>query len=218
MPTPPPRSNGKEGRSVFPVQIIASLQEMDEFEKEKMKKSRPVVESRLSRLHKWLDDYVPKTIKKAVTNFFLGMKNSMMSLYDGVKKILKDIVEKETEEEQQQEEDNDLTPHEHERALKGAYRSFVIPGLPKTDIDSYFDQTKPHIKTLIENQLKEMGSTKIIMTLWVIWKKPIKLLIKLPEHAKNAQELDDGTADDIYFEKIEMPFNSLMTEFFDAND
>ena len=71
MPTPPPRSNGKEGRNVFPpVQIIASLQEMDEFEKEKMKKSRPVVESRLSRLHKWLDDYVPKTIKKAVTNFF----------------------------------------------------------------------------------------------------------------------------------------------------
>ena len=63
-----------------------------------------------------------------------------------------------------------------------------------------------------------MGSTKIIMTLWVIWKKSIKLLIKLPEYAKNAQELDDGTADDIYFEKIEMPFNSLMTEFFDAND
>ena len=43
---------------------------------------------------------------------------------------LKDIVEKEAEEEeQQQEEDIDLTPHEHERALKGAYRSFVIPGV-----------------------------------------------------------------------------------------
>ena len=62
---------------------------------------------------------------------------------------LKDIVEKEAEEEQQQEEDNDLTPHEHERALKGAYRSFVIPGVPKTDIDSYFDQTKSYIETLI---------------------------------------------------------------------
>ena len=92
---------------------------------------------------------------------------------------LKDIVEKEAEEEQQQkEEDINLTPHEHERALKGAYRSFVMPGLPKTDIDSYFDQAKPYIKTLIEKQLKEMGSVKIIMTLLVIWKKPIKLLIK----------------------------------------
>ena len=51
---------------------------------------------------------------------------------------LKDIVEKEAEEEQQQkEEDINLTPHEHERALKGAYRSFAMPGLPKTDIDNY---------------------------------------------------------------------------------
>ena len=64
-----------------------------------------------------------------------------------------------------EEEDTDLTPHENEREFKGAFKSFVIPGAPKTDIDSYFDQTKPHIKTLIKNQLKEMGSAKIIMTL-----------------------------------------------------
>ena len=71
---------------------------------------------------------------------------------------------------------------------------------------------------LIENQLKEMGSVKIIMTLWVIWKKPIKLLIKDPEDAKNAQGPDDSANDNIYYEKIEMPFNSVMTEFFDASD
>ena len=53
---------------------------------------------------------------------------------------LQDIVEKEAEEGQQQEEeiDVDLTLNEHERALKRAYRSFVIPGTPKTDTDSYF--------------------------------------------------------------------------------
>ena len=96
-------------------------------------------------------------------------------------------MEGEAEKENQEEEDIDLTPHEHERALKGAYRSFVITGAPKTDIDTYFDKTKPHIKTLIKNQLKEMGSTKIIMTLWVRWKKPIMSLIELcPEDAKNA--------------------------------
>ena len=94
-----------------------------------------------------------------------------------------------------------------------------MPVAFKTNIDSYFDQAKPHIKTLIKNQLKKMGSAKIIMTLWVIWKKPIKLLIKLdPEDAKNAQGLDDGTVGDIYYKKIEMPFSSLMTEFFDASD
>ena len=127
---------------------------------------------------------------------------------------MKGIVEKEVGEEQHQEEDIDSTPHEHDRALKGAYRSFVIPGLPKTDTDSYFDQTKPHIKTLIENQLKKIGPVKINMTLWVIWKKPIKLLIKLPEDAKSTQDLYDATVDDIYYEKIEMPFNDVS----DIND
>ena len=127
---------------------------------------------------------------------------------------MKGIVEKEVGEEQHQEEDIDSTPHEHERALKGAYRSFVIPGLPKTDTDSYFDQTKPHIKTFIENQLTKIGPVKINMTLWVIWKKPIKLLIKLPEDAKSTQDLYDATADDIYYEKIEMPFNDAS----DIND
>ena len=101
---------------------------------------------------------------------------------------LKDIEEKEAEEEQKEEEeqgeDVDLTPHDHERAFKGAYKSFVVPGAPKTDTDSYFDETKPHIKTLIKNQLKEMGSAKIIMTLWVRWKKRIMPLIELdPEDA-----------------------------------
>ena len=57
---------------------------------------------------------------------------------------MKDIVEKEAEEEQQQEEEVvDLKPHEQERALKSAYRSFVIPGIPKRDTDSYFNQPKP---------------------------------------------------------------------------
>ena len=87
------------------------------------------------------------------------LHNRMVENMGYGQKTLEDIVEKEAGEEQQQEEeaeeDIDLTPHEHERALKGAYKCFVIPGLPKTDIDSYFDQTKPPIKTLIENQLKK---------------------------------------------------------------
>ena len=58
--------------------------------------------------------------------------NRMMENMWNGRERLKNIVEKEAEEEQQQEEDIDLTPHEHERALKAAYRSFVIPGAPKT--------------------------------------------------------------------------------------
>ena len=127
---------------------------------------------------------------------------------------LKDIVEEEAEEEGKEEEENvNLKQHEHERALNGAYRSFGIAGAPKTDIDSYFDQTKPHTKTLIKTRLKEMGSAKIIMTLWVRWKKPIMPLFELdPEDAKNAPDLDDAITGDNYI-RIEMPFNSLMTQF-----
>ena len=60
MPSPPQRSKGKERKPVLLVKTIPSSQEIDEVEKEEMKKSRPVVETRLSKLHKWLDNYVPK--------------------------------------------------------------------------------------------------------------------------------------------------------------
>ena len=52
MPTPPPRGKGKERRRALPVKIIPSPQEMDEFEKEEMKNTRLVVDSRLNQLKK----------------------------------------------------------------------------------------------------------------------------------------------------------------------
>ena len=80
-------------------------------------------------------------LKSVVDKAFLGLKNSILRLYDGAKKTLKGDVEAEAEKEnQEEEEDVDLMLHENEIALKGAYRSFVIPGIPKTD--SYFGQTK----------------------------------------------------------------------------
>ena len=89
---------------------------MDEFEKEEMKKSMPVVKNKLSELYDQLIDHMPKPIKKAVDKIFLGMKNSIMSWYDGAKKTLKGYVEgeaeKENQEEEEEEEDVDLTPHE----------------------------------------------------------------------------------------------------------
>ena len=72
----------------------------------------------------------------------------------------------------------------------------MIPGAPKTDIDSYFDQTKPHIKTLIKNQPKEMGSAKIIVTLWVKWKKLIEPFIELDlEDLEDVQDTEGNAGD-----------------------
>ena len=56
------------------------------------------------------------------------------------------------------------------------------------------------------------------MTLWVRWKKLIIPLIQLDlQDAKNAQGLDDGITGDNYI-RVEMPFNSLMTEVFEGSD
>ena len=93
----------------------------------------------------------------------------------------------------------------------------MVPGTPNIGIDSYFDRTKPHIKTLIENQLKEMESAKIIMTLQVIWKKPVKLAIMLdPEDLEGVPDIE-GSTDDNYT-RVEISFNSPMTEFFEGSD
>ena len=78
--------------------------------------------------------------------------------------IFKDIVEKETrqEEEEDTEDKFDLTATENEKALKEVHKIFLMSRLQR---DIYVDQIKPHIKTLIEDQLKKMQSTRVIMTL-----------------------------------------------------
>ena len=69
----------------------------------------------------------------------------------------------------------------------------------------------------MEDQLKEMGSTNIIMTLWVRWKKPVKLAITLdPDDVEGVQDIGGNTGDN--YTKVEMPFNSLMTDFFEGSD
>ena len=121
MSTPPPRASGKEKKCALSVKIISSPQEMDEFEKEEMKKSRPLVKNRLNECYDWLVDYVPKPIKNIVSKAFSRAKNSILGLYDGAKKRLNGDVEAEAEKENlEEEEDVDLAPHEHERTLKGA--------------------------------------------------------------------------------------------------
>ena len=76
--------------------------------------------------------------RDVIAERLLGIRGTASLLYNRMmenmgygQETLKYIVEKEAEEEQQQKEDIDLTPHEHERALKGAYRSFVIPDVLK---------------------------------------------------------------------------------------
>ena len=93
----------------------------------------------------------------------------------------------------------------------------MMLGILKADIDGYFDQIKLLIKALIEDQLKEMQSTKEIITLWVRWKKPVKSFIWLEtQDLESAQDIDDKTSNK--YIKIEMPFNSLITQSTEGSD
>ena len=56
----------------------------------------------------------------------------------------------------------------------------------------------PVLAVLTENQLKKVQSTKVIMTLWVRWKKPVKSTITLdPKDEEDAKDVE-GKTDDSY--------------------
>ena len=191
---------------------MQSLWEMHEFEKEGITKSRPVVKKKLNKWYDWLVDYVPKPIKNAVSNTFSRLKNCILRLYVDAKKTLKGDM-RDAAEKDNQEEDIDLTLHEIERAFKGAFENCVIPGTLKTDIVSYFDRTKPHIKALIGKQPEEMESAKVIMTLWARKKKAIESVIKLDPK-------DAETSSNIYTKRISAIQHKQGTQLFygDCND
>ena len=77
---------------------------------EEMNKSRPVVKNKINEWHDWLVDYLPKPIKNAAGKAFLRGKNSILGLYDCVKKTLKGDVGNQ----KQAEYNTDLTTHENE--------------------------------------------------------------------------------------------------------
>ena len=49
------------------------------------------------------------------------------------------------------------------------------------------------------------------MTLWVRWKKPVKLAIMLDTEDEGAQDIKGNTS--YNYTRVEIPFNSLMTVF-----
>ena len=120
-----------------------SPQEMDEFEKEKMKKSRPVVKSKLSKLHKWLDDHIPKPIKNAASKEFLELKNSILRLCDGVQKTLARLTE-------------DNTAHENEEGngyirTDMPFNSMETEFFEGSDINGLIQRMLAYIKAQTEN-------------------------------------------------------------------
>ena len=62
--------------------VSPSSHEMNEFEKEEMKKSRSLVKNKLNEWYDCLVDHVPKPIKNTASKNFLGLKNGIIRFYD----------------------------------------------------------------------------------------------------------------------------------------
>ena len=75
--------------------------------------------------------------------------------------------------------------------VEGTYNGYhFFKDLIKNNIGCHFDQVKRHIK-----EIEELQSGKLIITLWIRWKKPVKLVITLDsEDVECAQDIENTTA------------------------
>ena len=71
------------------------------------------------------------------------------------------------------------------------------------------------MKTLIEQQIKDLGSVKVPITIWEKWKKTEEMVTQLnPEEFEQAEDIH-GEGHVIIVEKV---FNSKMMEIFQGSD
>ena len=115
---------------------------------EEIKKSKPVVKNKLNKWHDWLVDYVPKQIENVAGKAFLRAENSILGLYDSVKKKLKGN--------QKHTEDNtDLTTHENDGddyiRVEMPFNSLMTEFFQGSDKNDLIQRMLAHIKTQVDN-------------------------------------------------------------------
>ena len=102
-------------------------------------------------------DYAPEPIKNAASKVLLRAKNSILELYDCVKKTLK----------RQTEDNTDLTDHINETVpndnytrVEMSFNSLMTEFFEDSDINDLIQSMLAHIKTQVENpQMPESGFT-----------------------------------------------------------
>ena len=71
------------------------------------------------------------------------------------------------------------------------------------------------MRSLIEQQIKEMGSAKVQLCMWVKWKKSEEMVIQLtPEEFEEAEDIPG----EVYEIIVEKAFNSKMMEIFQGSN
>ena len=93
-------------------------------------------------------------------------------------------------------------PIESEQAFGRAYRSYRINGRPRMDVDTFFEWIRQNLINLLNRELTDLGSERVQTTAWIRFK----------------QALEDDFGNVIGFDRVELPFNSRMTEIFQGSD
>ena len=136
-----------------------SPQEMDIFEQQEMRKSRPQVKIKLNKWYDWLINHVPKPIKDGASKAFKTFKDKVMGLYNRVTGS--------TGNETRIKVPKPLKPIELEQAFGGAYGSYRINGKPKIDVDTFINRIGKRLIGLNERELKTRTSARIQTTAWI---------------------------------------------------
>ena len=136
-----------------------SPEEIDIFEQQEIRKSRPQVKTKLNKWYDWLINHVPKPMKDGASKVFTTFKDKVMGLYNRVTGS--------TGNETRIKEPKSFKPIELEQAFGGAYRSYRINGRPKTDVDTFFSRIRKELIELIKRELKTRTSARIQTTAWI---------------------------------------------------
>ena len=92
-----------------------------------------------------------------------------------------------------------FNPIECEQAFGRTYRSYRINGRHRMDVDTFFNRIR---KNIINLMTMELGSARVQTTTWIRFR----------------QALEDDFGNVIGFDRVELPFNSRMTEIFQGSN
>ena len=151
-PSPPQSVSFRPDRPRQP-----SPQEVNIFEQQEMRKSRPQVMSKLNDWYDWLINHVPSSIKYNASRAFKTFKDKIMGFYN---RVTCNRTQHKIEEPRKPEPFN---PIELEQAFDSAYRSYRINRRPRMDADT-FSRISGELIRLITRELTVLNSARVQMT------------------------------------------------------
>ena len=115
--------------------------------------------------------------------------NNLISKQNPIKKKIEEL-------KGPQEPEKSFNPIECEQAFGRAYRRYTFNGRSRMDVATFFDRIRQNLIGLINRELTDLGSARVQMTAWI----------------RFIQALEDDFGNIIGSNRVNMPFNSRMTE------